>query len=620
MKIKIYLGEWFYNAGIVGFCKIFKGKLTKQDNYIELESDDLQSFANDYFNYFFNKYNIAEKTLERIENNFKIIRQNLEKEPEDKEEQKKINDSIKTQKKYAKDTIKYQSNKIKKFDEQTYNEIMEAVEILESVKEKEQITDLEKIKEIIKINLEKETVNQKLTMNLFKSILSNSYFGQPSFLNVAKSSLTYEEQKQVMYRDYISNIVETGFLKAILEDTYTIEQISERINRKNRELLTKEIIKAYDNIQKQIEKKKDLEQIKDYIKEKVFSSCSMCENEQTITDKYSEGNFIPLAVSSDNMSNFFWNQNVNIKVCDICRLILFCIPAGVTSIIKVIKDNNTYKEKEVYSFVNYDTSIVELIQTNENFKDISKMEKKQYNPYTQIILNIVSQKKKISNWQLENIFVVEFEAEYLAYSRMEYFNIARPIAIFFTKYAEKTLNKIYDYQYRLQLVDYILKNKDTSILVNHKMRENFRDNIKNNLDSYLATKARMELNLLKKGEKDMEEQIKSNDKRLSAIYNIGISMREKAKSEKYKSKNMENKLDGCIYKMLNCVKQGNKNEFMDIVIRIHIAMEESVSPIFIEALKEEGLKFEDIGNAYLAGLASERYEKKDDNKEVEDNG
>lgn len=615
MKIKVYLSDWFYNAGIVGFCRIFKGQIIKKDNYIELESNELQNFASDYFDYFFNKYNIAEKTIERIENNFRIIKQNLEKELIDKEEQKKANDIIKTQKKYAKDTIKYQLNKIKKFDEETYQKLEEAIKNLEDVKEKEQIDKLETIKEIIKTNFKKEDVNQKLTMNLFKSILSNSYFGQPSFLNVVKSSLSYEEQKQVMYKDYISNIVETGVLRDILEDTYTIEQINEILNKKNRELLTKEIIKAYDNIQKQIEKKKDLETIRQYIREKVFSSCSMCENEHTITNKYSESNFIPLAVSSDNMSNFFWNQNVNLEVCDICKLILFCIPAGVTSIIKTVKDNNTYKEKEIYSFVNYDTSVEDLIKTNEHFKDISKMEKREYNPYAQIILNIVSQNKEISNWQLENIFVVEFEAEYLAYSRMEYFNISRPLAIFFKKYAENTLNKIYDYQYRLQLVDYILKNKDINTLVNHRMRENFRDGIKNNLDSYLATKARMELNLLKKGDIDMEEQIKNSDNKLSVIYNIGISTREN-----FKKKNMENKVDGYIYRMLNCVKQGNKNDFMDIVIRIHIAIEESVSPIFIEALKEEGLKFEDIGNAYLAGLASERYEKKDNNKEVEDNG
>ncbi len=146
MKIKIYLSDWFYNAGIVGFYRIFKekNKLTLHDNYIELESSDLKNFADDYFEYFFNKYNIAEKTVNRIKNNFEIIEQNMQREPESKEEQNRINDIIKTQKKYAKDTIKYQLDKIKKFDKETYNEISEAVQLLEQIKKKEQLSQLKK--------------------------------------------------------------------------------------------------------------------------------------------------------------------------------------------------------------------------------------------------------------------------------------------------------------------------------------------------------------------------------------------------------------------------------------------------------------------------------------------
>ena len=49
----------------------------------------------------------------------------------------------------------------------------------------------------------------------------------------------------------------------------------------------------------------------------------------------------------------------------------------------------------------------------------------------QITYKYCRTRKDISKWQLENIFVVEIEAEYLAYSRLEYFHITRPVAIFF---------------------------------------------------------------------------------------------------------------------------------------------------------------------------------------------
>ena len=609
MKAKIYLSDWFYNAGIVGFYRILKNKekLVIKDNYIEYDTKDLSNFADEYFEYFFNQYNVAERTMQRVANNFKIISQNLTKEPNNKEDENRIKEAIKTQKTYFKNTIKGQLIKIKKFDEDTYETISNAMNKIDEIKDKEQVQELDEIYALIKENLEKTNINQKLTMNFFKSILSNSYFGQPSFLNVVKSSLPYEEQKEVMYKDYISNIIEMDFIKDILSNKYDINEIKEIINKKDQSQLTNQIIKIYQNILK----KKDLNQIQEYLKEKALSDCSMCNSEEILPSQYSEGNFIPLAVSSDNMSNFFWNQNVNLQICDVCKLILFCIPAGVTSIIKTVKDNGEYKEQNVYSFVNYDTNITELIKTNNNFRDRSKKEKTNYNPYAEIILDIVDQNKQISNWQLENIFVVEFDAEYRAFSRMEYFNITRPVAEFFTKYATDSLNKIKDYKYRVQVVDYILKNKDTKIIINNRIRDNFTNDIKNNIDSYYATKARMNINLLKKGDKNMEG-IEKNNKKLGAIYNIGIATREK-----FKQKNMENKLDGYIYKMLNCIKQGNKNDFMDIIIRLHISIEESISPIFIESMKEGDLAFEDIGHSYLAGLASNRYEK---NEEVENNG
>lgn len=614
MKIKIYLQDWFFNAGLIGFYRIFKdkSKLIINDNYIELESDSLLNFADDYFEYFFNQYNVAEKTLQRIENNLKIIKQNLEKEPITKEEKSKVNEIIKTQKKYFKDTIKNQLNKIKKLNEETYENILQAMNSIDEIKEKEDTYKLEQIRDIIKINLEKQSINQKLTMNLFKSILSNSYYGQPSFLNVVKSALSYEEQKQIMYKDYISNIIETGFLKAITEGKYTVKQIENSLKEKDQNLLTKEIIKAYNNIQKQIERNKTIEEIKEYIENKVFSNCSMCENDKVITNQYSESNFIPLAVSSDNMANFFWNQNTKLPICDMCKLILFCIPAGITSITKTVKENGAYKEKQIYSFVNYDTNVQNLLETNNYFKTISKKDMANYNPYSEMIVNIVGQSQKISNWQLQNIFVVEFEAEYLSYSRMEYFNITRPVATFFTKYAEESLNKIYDYKYRIQIVDHILKNKDILIDINNKIRDNFKQKIQNNVDSYYATKARMNLNMLKKGENDMNETIQANNKKLAALYNIGILTREA-----FKEKNAENKLEGYIYKMLNCIKQGDRNEFMDIVIRLHISIEKSVSPIFIESMKEEGLAFEDIAHSYLSGLVPEKHRKEEEENKDE---
>lgn len=608
MQKRVYLNDWFFNCGIVGFLKILKHNedefAVKKENYIEFDTEDLRKFHKYYFSYFFDKYNVAQRVKNRTKMAFEYLENNIEKVVEDKEEQKKINNEIKSKKKYVKDIIKKQLDKIKKIDEQIHNEMKEEYDELDKEQTKEGI---ENIKNSILEKIENENINNRLTLNLFKSILSNTYYGQPSFLNVVKSALPYEQQQELMYKDYVSNIVETGFIHDIIDKKYDIEEIKKYIVKANTEgNISKEMEKVYSKIEKDyIQKNKPIEEIQRYLEEKVIKRCSMCETEFGLTTEYSEGNFVPLAISSDNARNFFWNQNVKFPICDICKLILFCIPAGITTIAKTVKESGDYKEKQLLSFVNFDTSVDKIYKVNQNFGNSSRYENKLENPYTELILDIVEQDTKISRWMLDNIFVVEFEAEYGAYSRIEYFNIKRYVTEFFVEYSAQTLSKIRDYKYKLQIVDYILKNKNIKYVINDRLREELKSDIPNGYNSFLATQTRMILNLLKKERSEVGD-VKNNNNKLYVLYNLGIQIHEELKHNKE-----ENKLDGYTYKMLNSIKAGNKKEFMDIIIRIHMSMGKDVSPIFIETMQDTDLDFESIGHSFLSGLISNKYEKND---------
>ena len=526
---------------------------------------------------------------------------------EEKEKEKQRKDAIKSDKKNIKDTVKKQMDKIKKYDVITYDEMKNEYDKIDKATTKQEI---EEIKDVLIKNFEKDSVNKKLTLNLFKSILGNTYYGQKSYLNVIKTSLSYEEQQELMYRDYVSNIVETGFINDVIQDKYNIEQIKQYIENAKKGNISQDIEKIYLKIEKDyINKSKTVEDIQKYLKEKVIKRCSMCENEIGLTENYSEANFVPLAISSENAKNFFWDLNAKMPICDICNLILYCIPAGMTTITKTIKENGEYRERPILSFVNLDTGVDMLYKTNINFSNKSRYENRKENPYSELILDIVEQDKQVSTWQLENIFVVEIDAEYLAYSRIEYFNIKRYMSIFFTQYAKKTLSKIWDYRYRLQIVDYIMKNKDIKYIINDRLRgELKKGEKKSGYNSFLATQIRVILNLLKKEEKE-EMNIKKNNDKLYVIYNLGIQIHEELKS-----KSEDNKLNGYTYKMLNSIKAGNKKEFMDIVIRLHMAMGKDISPIFLETMQSTGLDFESIGHSFLAGLISNKYEKKEEEK------
>lgn len=612
MKIKVYLNDWFFNAGIVGFLRILEDNkdefAIRRNNYIEFDTEELRDFHKYYFNYFFKKYNVAESVKNRTKNSFDYLENNIEVVLDDKDKEKERKDKIKSNKKYIKEAIKKQLDKIKKIDEITYEEMKEQYDKMDKVIITQEIIEIE---EKLISNIEKDNINKRLTLNLFKSILGNTYFGQKSFLNVIKSALSYDEQQNLMYKDYISNIVETGFINDIMQNKYNIDQIKEYIkNAKENGNITTEMEKVYLKIERDyINKSKMVEDIQEYLKKKVIKQCSMCENEIGLTENYSEANFVPLAISSDNARNFFWNQNVKMPICDVCKLILFCIPAGMTTITKTVKENGEYREKQLLSFVNYDTGIDRLYKTNINFGNKSRYENRNENPYSELILDIVEQDKQVSMWQLENIFVVEIDAEYLAYSRIEYFNIKRYMALFFKDYAQKTLSKIWDYRYRLQIVDYIMKNKDIKYIINDRLRDEIKKGEKKNgYNSFLATRVRMILNNLKKEGKEVRD-IKKNDDKLYVIYNLGVQIHEELKS-----KGEDNKLDGYTYKMLNSIKAGNKKEFMDIIIRLHMAMGKDVSPIFIETMQTTGLDFESIGHSFLAGLISNKYEKKEEEK------
>ena len=617
MKTTIYLNDWFYNSGIVGFLRILEYNQDNfaeiHENYICFETNRLKNFYKYYFKYFFDKYNIGLKTKERIEKSFEIIENYLIQETQDKQETKKLQENLKLEKKHVKDIIKKQLDKIKKYEENTYKNMLDAYNKIDKLQTANDIEEMGNIRETLIKEIQKDTINKRLTLNLFKSILSKGYFGQQSFLNVVKNALTFEEQETIMYKDYISNIIETDFIGEILQDKYAIEDLKNILKEKLEDnLISKEVLQIYSNIQKKyIEKGKSLEDIKEYIDKKVLSHCYMCENDRSLTGIYSEGNFIPLAVSSDNMKNFFWNQNVEFPICDICKLILFCIPVGISAISKTTKENVNgqvvYREKEINSFVNYDTSVEELLRTNNYLSQISSKDKSIYNPYEDLILNIVEQEKNISEWQLENIFIVEFETEYLAFSRMEYFNIKRYMAKFFIDYSKKTLSLIKDYRYKIQLMDYILKNKDIKFIINNRIREELTKEIRSGFNTYIATKIRLILNLLKKEDMEMDERIKKNNAKLTVLYNLGVSIHEGLKA-----KNEDNKIDGYTYKMLNSIKAGNKKEFMDIVIRIHMSMGKDISPIFLEVMQDTDLDFESIGHSFVSGLISNKFEKKDE--------
>lgn len=616
MKLRVYRGDWFFNMGIVGFLNIIK-KADKQaeifimEDYIEFDSLFLENFHEYYFNYFMDEYDISKRIKKNIDYSINFI----------KSKPDRIKDGIKK----IKDSVKQQNDKIKKFDEEKFNLIKEKLDSMSKIKSYDEFDSLEALVDetidIFKI----KSINDRLTANLYKYVVQDNYFGQVSFFNVAKAKLDLDGLKQVMFNDYLRQIIYFGELADLLEENdydklknYLNDRLNSIAKDINEKKVSKSSINTIEKIMKEInknfiKKNKSIEDIKEYMDS--LEVCEMCGLYKGILDEYSESNFAPLGVSTNNARNMFWNQAYVPSICDICKLILFCTPAGATYTRKNYLIN---EENEFYLFVNMDTSINELFERNNSLKAQKSeySDSKDENPFNQLIKSIVEENTLKSEWQLRNILFVEFKASIDSKKcKINYFNIPTYLAKFFTdKYANKKIQSIYDYKLKSNVLDLLLKNRDLKHLTNNILRNKVKNDMESNnksnisgIDCFRVVQLRALINSYKKGVYKMDSKnLDKNDEKLRIIYYLGCDIHDY-----FVNKNSKNKIDGVSYKLLNSVKVGNKSDFMDTIIRVFMSAEKQIPAFILDIEIEKDLDFESIGHAFISGLISGKYEGKD---------
>lgn len=593
--------------GIVGFLNIIK-KADKQaeifimEDYIEFDSLFLENFHEYYFNYFMDEYDVSKRIKKNIDYSINFI----------KSKPDRIKDGIKK----IKDSVKQQNDKIKKFDEEKFNLIKEKLDSMSKIKSYDEFDSLEALVDetidIFKI----KSINDRLTANLYKYVVQDNYFGQVSFFNVAKAKLDLDGLKQVMFNDYLRQIIYFGELEDLLEENdydklknYLNDRLNSIAKDINEKKVSKSSINTIEKIMKEInknfiKKNKSIEDIKKYMDS--LEVCEMCGLYKGILDEYSESNFAPLGVSTNNARNMFWNQEYVSSICDVCKLILFCTPAGATYTRKNYLIN---EENEFYLFVNMDTSINGLFERNNSLKaqKSESSDSKDENPFNQLIKSIVEENTLKSEWQLRNILFVEFKASIDSKKcKINYFNIPTYLAKFFVK-ENKKIQSIYDYKLKSNVLDLILKSKDLKHLINNTLRNIVKSNLESNnksnisgLSCFNVVQLRTILNNYKRGVYKMDY------KKLRKIYESGCEIHDY-----YIDKNAKNKIEGITYKILNLIKVGNKNDFMQTILRIFSPSEKIPPEEILQIFVEEDLDFESVGYAFVTGLISGKYEGKD---------
>ncbi|HBM7289808.1 TPA: type I-B CRISPR-associated protein Cas8b1/Cst1, partial [Clostridioides difficile] len=171
----------------------------------------------------------------------------------------------------------------------------------------------------------------------------------------------------------------------------------------------------------------------------------------------------------------------------------------------------------------------------------------------------------------------------------------------------KKLQSIYDYKLKSNVLDLILKSKDLKHLINNTLRNIVKSNLESNnksnisgLSCFNVVQLRTILNNYKRGVYKMDY------KKLRKIYESGCEIHDY-----YIDKNAKNKIEGITYKILNLIKVGNKNDFMQTILRIFSPSEKIPPEEILQIFVEEDLDFESVGYAFVTGLISGKYEGKD---------
>ncbi|MDY2981415.1 MAG: type I-B CRISPR-associated protein Cas8b1/Cst1 [Fusobacterium sp.] len=552
MEIKIEIGNWQYNAGIVGLVSILdnfqKNSVRFEENSIYFDSKELENFEEKYFNYLIKVY---EKTLSwhkivSFENKISYFKG----KEIDENDLKEINTYIKDiLKKYLKSSSYVTAYDFIQGDIDPIKEEKNLKPII--LKKNEKISDkseeiketLDKIENIIKYFTSENGKKYICGKNLIYTIIKNGW-GGVSFLNA-------QTKEKDIYKDF-KNYFITPVIDYLESD-----------------------------------------------KTKYKYNCFLCSRE--IKNLDNDFNFlINTGFDISRKTSHVWNFNNDITMCPICKLVYSCVPVGFTYVFGS------------GIFINSNTNAEELIRINSKIKAEIYREEALSGIYR--ILN--KELQEDIKYELEDIQLVRFEThgkenpKNKNENKKYFFNILSKNMIRVLINSKTDFEKIENTFYKLNGENYNLNDDITRKILNNENLFNLIHKIIYSKISgesqYLSEKAifatiKINFRLLKERGYMENKEIDVLVRARSAGKNL---------KEKYDSKKAEHKLQGICYRILNGLKTNNISMTMDTILNCYLYCDEGVPKIITEMMSEEET-FKEIGYAFVSGLLSIKYDEND---------
>ncbi|RBP38226.1 type I-B CRISPR-associated protein Cas8b1/Cst1 [Garciella nitratireducens] len=557
-KIKIYLSDWQFNAGIVGLYNILeyaKDEVAINDQYIEIELEMLKNFEEKYFNYFIEKYKETTPWYRIV--SYKPIMETHENNNFENFNKKSLD--------YLNDYIKMVKDYLKR---PNYKKVYSFVE------NDKDIIFLEKELKTIYIK-KSDKVEDKIdeVKNRFKTI--------KEIIDYCNSE---DGKKYMAAKGVIYNIINNGWNGVCFLNAQTKEH---------------DVYKDY--------KEYFVDETINYLKsdkEKFKYNCFVCDRK--IKNMNNDLSFLnETGFDVARKTSHVWNFTNDVAICDLCKFVYSCLPAGFVY---------AY-DKGI--FINSNTSVEDLLKINRKLRDdILNKDDSDYRSltYRALVKAINEQHSSKIQYELQDIQIVRYENERYR------FNLLSKEVLKVIRESEKELKSLMNTGYRELrtnfsiydiTIDRLLNNYNMFTLI-HKLLI-YKITNSQSITTYYHMGHVMNLIIINvnylKGVEGMDK-VKENKELVRKARSYGYYLRQE-----YLNKDRDadkNKIRGVSYRLLNALKTRNTEMFMHNVITSYMYVGETIPKKLTIALENEEI-LGIIGYAFVTGLNGGEYKDKNQN-------
>ncbi|WP_128894069.1 type I-B CRISPR-associated protein Cas8b1/Cst1 [Longirhabdus pacifica] len=590
MSIHIESQEWMMTAGLIGFTRLLDEQVKMTRSGVEITADTIQDVASKYIYGLIDEFSVVEREMKRLN---RCLSQMRKKPAEIK---KHTADML--------ERIKEQYKRIEKYFPET--EQCAAIKtLMKQLKEVTTAEDVDKVEQIVKGYQQAAStpmINEKLTLNYARTVILTPLYGQTSILQLSFNGNTKEHIKQIE-KDFVTPAyLELQFYHHI-QHTTDPQLIIQFLSQHEAQY------KPFKDWLKKIKKCTTVQEIKQYLYEEVLP-CSFID-ELRATQSYEEKMFSPLALSRIKAANFYWDfdNKQPIPMSAVARLVLFMIPFGMTFYKRKRGNDTSYEIINFASIIMSEQSFPAIYKDNTHYKTLRSSGASFPEAIIGVLEESLDKAKKMNN----ACTIIEVHSQYPGKKTLlDYYHVPPYLTSYLAKYG-KGITLLHQYDLRDTFLREILQGIDPKQVLFQYLREA----VKNDQHGQGAYHAVRERRRILNARKDVK-QMTSYDKRITFIKNCGVKLRKKMVSRPgnegegtYRASGRK-KLEGVAYRLINAVKSGNKNGFMDTIFRLYMSADMEIPDIFVDVFKDEGLDFETIASAFIAGMLEKDTTKKEE--------